>query len=419
MRPRGDGALFRVPKDKTKPLLYWQAVIELPPRDGQRRRRFVRSKSQSTALKKLNELKRDLAATGDMPTASQTLESWLRHWFETIHAPNVLAKTMATHRGLVFNHIIPAIGHVRLDKLTAADVRKMHHAITHTVQTKGKNKGQPYSSTTALQAHRVLSKALRDAERDGRVTRNVATLTDAPKRDRAQLVTLTTEDSINIILEAARPSHARIGSRWAAALLTGARQGELLGLELDRVTDVIDLSWQLQRLSWQHGCGGFCGRVRGTDCPDRRVHTRPGWEHRHVTGGLWLTRPKSGAGWRIVPLVEPLRSIMERRVEAAAGEVNPFGLVWTTDDGQPIDPRDDNAAWHALLAQAGVRDARLHDARHATVDLLYEAAVPEPVITEIVGHSTIGMSRHYKSRGNQVQLRDAMTRMSQLLSPTE
>jgi integrase len=71
-----------------------------------------------------------------------------------------------------------------------------------------------------------------------------------------------------------------------------------------------------------------------------------------------------------------------------------------------------------MLAHAGVRDARLHDARHATVDLLYEAAVPEPVITEIVGHSTIGMSRRYKSRGNQQQLRDAMTRMSELLAPT-
>lgn len=416
MRPRGDGALFRVPKDKNKPLQYWQAVVELPQHDGQRRRKVVRSKSQATALKKLNELKRDLAKTGDMPTASQTLETWLTYWFNNVHAPRIVAKTAATHRGLVFNHIIPAIGKTRLDKLAASDVRKMHNAITSKVQPKGKNKGRPYSSTTALQAHRVLSKALRDAERDGRVTRNVATLTDAPKRERTQLVTLTADDGVQILLKAAHDP--RMGSRWAAALLTGARQGELLGLEIDRVTDVIDLSWQLQRLSWEHGCGGQCGSTRGTDCPDRRVHAPAGWEHRHVTGGLWLSRPKSAAGWRLVPLVEPLRSIMARRIEAAASEPNPYGLVWTTDAGNPIDPRADNLAWHQMLADAGVRDARLHDARHATVDLLYEAAVPEPVITEIVGHSTIGMSRRYKSRGNQQQLRDAMTRMSELLAPT-
>jgi hypothetical protein len=44
------------------------------------------------------------------------------------------------------------------------------------------------------------------------------------------------------------------GSRIAAALFTGARQGELIGLELDRVTDELDLSWQLKRFSWSHHC---------------------------------------------------------------------------------------------------------------------------------------------------------------------
>lgn len=419
MRPRGDGALFRVPKDKTKPLQYWQAVVELPSRDGQRRRKFVRSKSQAAALKKLREVQQDLAKTGDMPTASQTLESWLRYWFENMHAVNIRPKTVATHRGLIDNHIIPAIGNVRLDKLTAQNVRNVHQAIM----------GKGLSSTTALQAHRVLSKALRDAERDGRVSRNVATLTDAPKRDRTQLVTLSAGDGIQILLQAAKEENARMGSRWAAALLTGARQGELLGLEIDRVTDVLDLSWQLQRLTWQHGCGGTCGSTRGSDCHSRKLHAPAGWEHRHLTGGLWLSRPKSASGIRLVPLVEPLRSIMERRIEAAQQEPNPHGLVWTSEpkldrktggllplDGSPIDPRIDNLAWHRLLADAGVQDARLHDARHTTVDLLYEAEVPEAVIIEIVGHSTIGMSRRYKSRGNQKQLRDAMTRMSQLLA---
>ncbi|WP_083513803.1 tyrosine-type recombinase/integrase [Curtobacterium luteum] len=85
-------------------------------------------------------------------------------------------------------------------------------------------------------------------------------------------------------------------------------------------------------------------------------------------------------------------------------------------DGSPLDPGVDNRAWHALLERAGVNDARLHDARHTTVDLLYEAEVPEAVITEIVGHSTIGMSRRYRSRGNQRALRDALTKMSKLLT---
>lgn len=429
MRPRGSGALFRVPKDTTKPLQYWTAIVELPSHDGTRRRKVVRAKDPKVAAKKLRELQNDLEKTGDMPTASQTLESWLRYWFTNIHALRVRPKTAGTQRGLIENHIIPAIGNIRLDKLTAQNVRNMHQTITSKVQEKGKNKGKPISSTTALQAHRVLSTALRDAEREGRVPRNVATLTDAPKRDRTQLVTLDAEDGVRILLEAAKEHNARMGSRWAAALLTGARQGELLGLEIDRVSDVLDLSWQLQRLTWAHGCSGDCGRVRGTDCTNRKLNAPADWEHRHLTGGLWLSRPKSSAGMRLVPLVDPLRQIIERRIEMAANEPNPHGLVWTAEpkrdrktgeplpiDGTPIDPKDDNAAWHALLADAGVKDARLHDARHTTVDLLYEAEVSEADITRIVGHSTVAMSRAYRSRGNDKQIREGMSRMAQLLA---
>jgi integrase len=423
-RGKGEGALFRVPADTSKPLQFWQAVVELPPRDGERRRKIVRSKDKRIALTKLREVQRDLAKVGDLPTASQTLESWLRHWFDHIHAKRVRPKTIATQRGIIDNHIIPAIGGARLNKLEPLHVRRLHEAIA--------DKG--LSSTTALQAHRILGTALRDAEREGRVTRNVTTLTDAPRRARPDLAVLDLDDGIRILLEAAQPGD-RMGSRWATALLTGARQGEVLGLEIDRVADKLDLSWQLQRLTWSHGCNPQnprqpkCDWKRGSDCPKRHLEAPADWEHRHLTGGLWLSRPKSAAGWREIPLVDPLREIIERRIEVARRERNPHGLVWTADpkrtpqglllplDGSPVDPGADNRAWHDLLARAGVHDARLHDARHTTVDLLYEAEVSETVITEIVGHSTIGMTRRYRSRGNQRALRDALTKMSALLAP--
>jgi hypothetical protein len=205
-RGKGEGALFRVPADTSKPLKFWQAVVELPPRDGVRRRKFVRSKDKRVALTKLRDLQKDLAKVGDLPTASQTLESWMRHWFDDIHSKRVRPKTIATHRGIIDNHIVPAIGSARLDKLEPAHVRRMHTAII--------SKG--LSSTTALQAHRVLGTALRDAEREGRVTRNVTTLVDAPRRARTNLAVLDLDDGIRILQEAARPGD-RMGSRWATS----------------------------------------------------------------------------------------------------------------------------------------------------------------------------------------------------------
>jgi hypothetical protein len=49
-----------------------------------------------------------------------------------------------------------------------------------------------------------------------------------------------------------------LASRWAAAFMTGAREGELLGLQWDRVDwngKRLIIRWQLQQLSKAHGCG--------------------------------------------------------------------------------------------------------------------------------------------------------------------
>lgn len=354
----------------------------------------------------------------------QPLESWLRDWFPNIHSKKIAPKTIASYRTSIEQYIVPAIGTVGLRALTPTHVGLVEKFI----------RDRGLGGASAQQAYRVLSLALRDAVRYEHIPRNVATLVDAPKKKPAQLVALTADDGARILETVQRD---RLGSRVAAALLTGARQGELLGLELDRVTDELDLSWQLKRFSWSHGCmrhssgGPRCGGRRGAKCPERHLDAPEDQEFRHLTGGLWLSRPKSAAGWRVVPLVDPLRSIIERRVQVAAEEPNAHGLLWTSDpkrtrqgdtlalDGSPIDPRDDNRAWHEVLKRARVRDARLHDARHAAVDLLYAADVSEAVIGDIVGHSTVTMSRAYRSRGDRGAQRAALEAMARLVTPTD
>jgi integrase len=416
-RGKGKGAVYQRKSDGL-----WVASLELPPRNGERRRKVVTAKSEREVVSKLNGLKDDLERHGDLPTAGQTLESWLNLWYSTIAVKKIRPKTAATYRTLLERHIIPTIGPVKLSALTSAHIRRVEAAITSTPKNPRRPELGNLSSTTAAQAHRILAVALKYAEREGRVTRNVATLTDAPRRAQRHLNVLSGSDGLRVLQTV---SHDRLGSRWAAALLTGARQGELLGLEIDRVTDEIDLSWQLQRISWEHGCTDPCGAKRPAECPQRTITAPADWERRYLTGGLWLSRPKSSAGWRIIPLVDPLRTIIERRVEAAASEPNPFGLLWTSDlkkipgrdtyrgelDGSPIDPSTDNAAWHEVLRRAGVGDVRLHDARHTAATLLLDAGVPEPVMLRILGQSTVSALRGYQ-RVDRRLLADAMQALS-------
>ncbi|ODA89491.1 hypothetical protein ATY41_05215 [Leifsonia xyli subsp. xyli] len=210
---------------------------------------MIRSKDKAVVVRKLSELRADLERVGDLPTSSQTLDQWMRYWIENVASKRVRPNTLAGYRSIVDRHIIPNIGRVKLDKLSAEHVRRMQASVIEAA-----------SSSYALNAHRVLAKALTDAEREGRVTRNVAKLLDAPRRGRTELNALTVQEAIQVIALCVDAFAADVydpePARWATYLLTGARRGEILGLERDRVGEYLDLSWQLQRIGDVFHCAG-------------------------------------------------------------------------------------------------------------------------------------------------------------------
>ena len=386
MRGKGEGSVF---KDKGSGL--WTAIVELPPRDGTRRRKTVRRKTKRELLIELDAMKAQLRLRGDLPTSGQTVEQWLTYWLDQIAVKEVRPNTFYGYRASVKNHIIPAIGKVKLERITPAHIRRVHDSVII---------DKELSSTTALLAHRTMSVAFNVAVREGRMGRNPTSLTNAPRKAVAPQEAFDVDEAVTVLRHIARDPV--MGARWATALLSAARRGEVIGLELDRVTDVLDLSWQLQRIAL-------------SDTPGKPV-VPADFEYRHLDGGLYLTRPKSNAGWRVIPLVEPLKSILLFHIENSAP--NSFNLVFTIN-GRPIDPDRDSANWKKVLAEMGFeKDVVLHGLRHTTIDLLYFAGVPEDIIMEIVGQSTRGTLRSYKSRGkvHRQRLVAAMEEFSALLT---
>jgi integrase len=379
----------------------WVLRIELPQRNGGRRRKEITAKTKPALLEKVRAPMTAYYMSGDLPTSSTRLDQYLEHWYHEVALRKLRPNTAAGYHSVLWRHVIPEIGHYRLDKITPGVLRRVYTRITSTPKNPDDLSKGYLSSTYALNAHRVLATALKDAERDGLIPRNPATLMDAPKKSRTQLEALTVDEAKEV-LKLVRAEFLKTGgyrpepARWATYLLTGARRGEILGLELDRVTDdAIELSWQLTRI---------------TD-----ISTVPAdYEYRHIANGMYWTRPKSSAGWRVIPLVEPLKTILETHI--ALSPPNRYGLVFT-NKGLPIDPDTETDMWAAALASSGITDkkVRLHDARHTTVDLLYAAGITEDLIMEIVGHSTRGVTRGYKSRENLQRREAAMKQLSTFL----
>jgi integrase len=67
---------------------------------------------------------------------------------------------------------------------------------------------------------------------------------------------------------------------------------------------------------------------------------------------------------------------------AAGSEWQDHGFVFCQPNGRPLEPPSDHRAWLTLLAEARVRPARLHDARHTAATLLLQRGVPVRVAME-------------------------------------
>jgi integrase len=410
VRGKGEGAVYF---DEIRGL--YVGTIELPPLNGKRRRKTIRRKDKGALIQALSIARAEYANNGDLPTSNVTVEQWFRAWLK-LTADEVRPNTLSNYRTVTEKYVIPSIGTVKLDKVAGSHLRRVYDSM----------KALGLSSTYMLNAHRVMSTAFKIAVREGRININPIVRVAPPRKAVAKIETLDLAEGLQVLAHVAgRPD----GARWATALLTGARRGEVIGLEVDRVTDHLDLSWQLQRIIWSHGCGNPvgtnaqgqtlypCRSRRGTDCPEKHLELPQDYEHRNITGGLYLTRPKSSAGWRIVPLVDPLRTILERHI--AASEPNPAGLVFTRDGG-PYDPDQDSKEWRKVLAETGIqKNVRLHDLRHTTVELLYAAGVPEDIIMAIVGHSSRAMTRAYRTRTDTTRLRAAMEQFSAQFMPSQ
>ncbi len=111
-------------------------------------------------------------------------------------------------------------------------------------------------------------------------------------------------------------------------------------------------------------------------------------------------RPKSRAGRRVISLPGPLVAALrthraaqaQERLVAGAMWQNHLELVFTQANGRPVDPGKDYQQWRRLLTAAGVRRARLHDARHTAASLLLAQGVPARVVMEMLGHSQISLT---------------------------
>lgn len=390
----------------------WVTVGHKPDGTVDRRHIVRPTRSEAAAAKKKLEAARD---SGRLPVAGRkpTVAAWLRTWLETSRITWEPA-TFSWYESHARVHCIPRLGKFQLDRITADDVSKAYAAMEQ--DGVGPATIRAASKTLAGAFSEAVARGLMPVSPIGKGPSKAR----APRYEAAEIQPLTQAEARKLITAAA---HTRNGAAFILALSLGLRRGEVIGLrwqDLSMIDGTLRVRTSLSRHKWRHGCDDphlcgekrhkvrackpGCGRHRQCPppCPPdctRHASACP----KRAGGGLVLGSPKSRAGKRLLPLVGPLRGYLEGQLraqylerETAMDQWRDNDLVFATEFGEPIDPRRHTADWHKLLATAGVREARLHDARHTSATLMLVQGVDARTVMDLFGWSTVAMVHRYQ-----------------------
>jgi integrase len=208
----------------------WYPRLELP-RGPDGRRRFEAlggypTRTQAEAAMAVVLAHRSHGVTLD--PAKLTVDQYLDRWLAHIRG-SLRARTVARYTALLGDHVRPSIGARVLKQLAPLEVQ----AIYDRLAVGGRKDGKPggLAPQHILAVHRCLHRALQQAVTWRLITRNIASDATPPPVPTTEVEALTPQQVAALLDAADRASSPWLGAWTVLAAATGARNGELCGLE--------------------------------------------------------------------------------------------------------------------------------------------------------------------------------------------
>jgi integrase len=335
-RGHGEGSIYRRPDGR------WVAVLDLGWQDGKRTRKYLYGTTRDQAARKLTRALAQHQQGHEFANERLTVEQFLDRWLDAKQG-TVHPETWRRYEELTRLHVNPNIGKRRLARLKPEQLQQFYTELQAS-----------RSPATLLKVHRMLHNAFKLALRWGAMPQNTTELVIAPTIQRHEFDTFTAEQARSFL----KAAHGdRLEALYVLAITTGMRQGELLGLR------------------WQD-----------VDLERRRLQLVRQLKNRQSRRAVLLTELAATA------LVHHRdRQAAEREQQGVLWEEH--GLVFPNIVGKPLNPNNLRyRSFYPLLDRAGLPPIRFHDLRHSCATLLLSEGIHPKIVSDLLGHSQIGIT---------------------------
>lgn len=396
-RSQGQGRILEraVHADGTKSFrLGWEIPHSgaVDPKTGKPVRAYayktVRVKGKKEAQNILADTLKTLRDGSYVAPAKVIFRDWVAKWTE-LRAEKLNARTMERYQELLKLHVMPTLGALALQAVTATTLDDLYAAL----EAKG------LGVRTRRQIHAILSTIFKTAERKSLVVTNPVKRAEAPDvPDDVDIGQALEPEELTKLLDGFRESPNFLAV--AVAAFTGMRRGEVLALwwtDLDTTAKTLHVQRAIQ---------------------DTKA------------GGLEFKPPKSKRGNRTIVIDDGLLALLDKerekqqrlvagipdgaRVDLSLVRLPPEALVFPALDGAKVDltrPRNPRGLTKAFSEKAKALgfNIRLHDLRVTHITMLLDAGLPVHVVAERAGHDAAVMLHVYAKRTKNADKKVAET----------